>query len=397
MALDFKKPTTIAQEYRQYLKALKPAENVDQKDSDWWVKSQALGGVASGIYGDQKKVQNDIFPQSARRDALIKHLETYNLGDPIEPQPAIGLIAVTGDVGTQYVAGNLFQYDPNGNTYSITETVTLTAATGEVPAESVNSGQDQNLADGATLSMPAPPVGHQAATVLRMSDGRNDETEAEIADRVLARIRQPIEGGNVTDYEQWAREASPSVTSSVAKRYPFGLGTMAVYITSGTTDIDAAVDAGSAVVREPSEELIAEVLAYLNTKKPATDCVSVFGPVEVEQDVTVRVIFASGNKDTVPAGQTLTQEQLVQREVSRALYKIPTGGRKLGDQGYIFASEIEEALDDRLSASPYAEGSDFQILVDREVLPLDGVNKNRALAFNQIAIPGTITVVEAIT
>lgn len=394
MALDFKTPSTVAQEYRTYLKNLKPDVNVEQTDSDWWVKSRVFGGVMSGVYADQKKVASDFFPQSARRDALVKMLETYGMGSPIEAQQAAGTVAVSGDIGTFYAAGTLFQYDPNGNTYSVDDDTTLAATAGEVLVTSVNAGQDQNLLTGSDLSMPSPPAGHSAATVVVMGDGRDDETDEEIAARVLARIQQPIQGGTESDYEQWAVEADGSVTSANVVRYPFGLGTVAVYITAGTTDIDTAIDNDQAIVRTPSDQLLEEVLAYIYERKPVTDCASVFGAIEVGQNVTVKVHYTSGSGSTIPAGQTLTQEELVVREVRRALYKIPTGGRDLGASGYVLASELEEALDSRLSSSPYAEGSDFQILNDRQVEDLTATGANRLLLDNEIVIPGTITVVE---
>lgn len=394
MALDFKTPSTIAAEYRQYIKTLKPSVNVEQKDSDWWIKSQAIGGTLSGVYGDQMKVNKDTFPQSARRAALVNHLKTYDLGDPIEAQQAVGQIGVTGDVGTIYTSGTIFQYDANGNTYTVDSTTTLAATAGVVDVTSVNAGQDQNLEAGTVMSMPSPPVGHESAQVLTMTDGRNDETDAEIAARVLTRIRQPIEGGNETDYEQWAFEASPSVTSSSVVRYPFGLGTVGVYITAGTTDIDAAIDSGQPIIRTPSEDLLETVRAYIDDINPATDCVTAIAPNEVEQDVTVRVSFKSGTGATIPDGSTLTQSELVEREVERALYKMPTGGRKIGATGFVLASEIEEALDSRLSASPYAEGSDFQILADRQVDDLSASGANRTILSSELVKPGSITIIE---
>lgn len=393
MALDFKTPSQVSTEYRQFLKSLKPELNVDQKDSDWWVKGQVVGGVISGAYADQLKIRKDIFPKTARRDALVEFLDTYDLPPPFEAQPAQGEVSVTGDIGTVYAVGNLFQYDPNGNTYQVTEEVTLTAATGTVPALSVNAGQNQNLLPGTILSMPSAPAGHQAAAVLEMADGRNDESTEEIAQRVIDRIQQPIEGGNETDYPQWAREVA-GVTSAKLLRYPFGLGTVALYITSGTTDIDQAIDNGEPIIRTPSDALLEEVLEYIRPLKPATDCLSVFGAMEVPQDVTAWVRFANGTGATIPEGQTLTQLEIVEREIKRALYKFPVGGRQFGATGFIVASEIEEALDSRLSASPYQEGSDFQMLLDRQVEDLAVSGANRRILPNEIPVPGTITVVE---
>ncbi len=143
----------------------------------------------------------------------------------------------------------------------------------------------------------------------------------------------------------------------------------------------------------PSEELIEIVQAYLETKRPVTDCVTVLSPVGVDVDVTVRVAYASGDGDTVLSGQTLTQRELVQREVERAIYKTPPGGRQINGVGYLLASEIEEVIDIGLSASPYTLGK-LEILLDREVYDLSATGPNLAMTATQIALPGTITVVE---
>ena len=58
------------------------------------------------------------------------------------------------------------------------------------------------------------------------------------------------------------------------------------------------------------------------------------------------------------------------------------------------ASEIEEVLDANLSASPYQVGVKAQILIDRKVDDLSATGFNRLLLGNEIAVPGTLTVVE---
>lgn len=398
MALDYKTPQQIGDQYLLWLKTLKPEVNISQTDSDWWIRSRVVGGVFSGIYADQKKISNDPFPQSARREAIDKHLFVYFNGTFTQPTQSIGNVLVTGAPGSIVPQGLSFEYQPNGNLYSATEQVEFgLAATASIPVQSVVAGQDQNLLEGASLFLPSPPAGlDSTATVFDgpISDGRNLETTEQAADRILRQIRTPLAGGKVADYEAFALAANPSVVSVNILRFPFGFGTVAVVITAGTTDIDAAIDAGLPVVRIPSDELVEGVQDYIESQNPTTDCAMVLGAASTPIDVTVNVRYASGDGDTIIAGQTLTQRQLVEREVGRSLYKLPPGGRKFGSTGFVLASEIEEVLDLNLGAEPYTLGEYAQILVDRQVDDLSATGVNRMILGNQVTVPGTINVVE---
>lgn len=400
MAINYKTPSQVADEYLLFLKSLRPEINDRQVDSDWYVRARVTGGVLSGVYSDQRKVGEDAFPQSARHDALDRHLYTYFNGTFNPATVANGFALVTGATGTAVSGGTLsFTYLPNGNAYVNTEDFTITASSGELVAiQSVNTGQIQNLLEGASLSVSTPPLGIDGTAIVAngpLSDGRNQETDAEAAARILAFIRNPVRGGTASDYEFWARTASPAVVTASVLRFPRGLGTVGVVISAGTTDIDQAIDNGDPIVLIPSDELVQTVQDYIETQRPLTDCVTVYKPIQVFQDVTVNVRFSSGSSGTILTGQTLTQAELVQREVSRALYKTPPGGRRLGASGYVVASEIEEVIDLGLSASPYTVGI-LPILLDRQVLDLSASGANRGLLNNEIVYPGTITINELV-
>lgn len=388
-----KTPSEVRQEYLLHLKGLKPEVDISQEDSDWYVKGSALAGAMAGLYLDQKKVSDDPFPQRARRDGVAKHLETYFNGTFRAATKSVGLVAVTGDIGTPIVAGLQFLYQPNNNSYQSTSSFAMPATACLVPIESIGTGQGQNLLSSAPLFIPSPPAGLNASAVAsgNISDGRNIETTQEAAQRVLDFIRTPPEGGTAADYKRWAFEADDSVVDCNVIRFAAGFGTVGLVITAGTTDIDAALDAGQPIVLTPSPALLAKVAAYVETKRPITDCVIVYTPVPVEVDVTVYVAYVTGSGATILTGQTLTQDQLVQREVQRAIYKTAPGGRKIGLQGYVFAEDIEQTIDLGLSAGPNIVGL-LPILDDRQVGNLTVSGANLPLTGNQYPIPGTITV-----
>ena len=399
MALEIKTPSEIRDDYLTHLESLKPGEvNVDQQDSDWYVRGSVVGGVVAGARADIRQVGKDIFPQSARRDALEQHSITwFGTGLKGETQSQ-GLVTVTGSIASVVPLGTVFTHEPTGNTYTATEATVLSATAQDIPVISVATGQEQNLLDGAPLVISSPPAGIDADAVVSgdLADGRNEETDQQAVDRILTRIRQRLDGGREIDYKQFALDADPAVVNANVLVHSFGLGTLSIVITAGTTDIDEAIDNGDPIVISPSPALIDTVQEYVNGEKVVTDCVLVVGPAEVPIDVSVTACFVDGDLTTIREvdGQSLTQEDLVKREVRRALYKTPPGGRAKGNQGYVFKSDIEETIDFNLSADPVTLGQKIEMLTDRIVGNLSASGANRALLSNEAAVPGTITVVE---
>lgn len=398
MTLRFRSPSEVADEYLLHLKSLRPEVNTSQEDSDWYIKGRVLGGIAGGIYSDQRRIADDAFPQSARREALERHLFVYFNDGFRQPTPANGSVLITGATGTTVSADSLeLTYEPNSNTYSNTQEFMISQASGAVvPVTSIGTGQSQNLLEGSVLTVSSPPVGVNSEAIVfggPLSDGSDIESNEEASARILDRIRDPVRGGTQNDYEQWALEADDSVTRATILRYANGLGTVGVVITAGTTNIDNAIDNGDPIVVTPSAQLIKTVKEYIDTKRPVTDCVRVLPPIETLQDVTVRVRFVQGDKDTVLAGQTITQGEIIEREVTRGLYRHPVGGYFFGASGFAVASYLEEVIDQQISALPETVGS-LPIVIDRFVEDLSATGRNRVLLTNEVVIPGTITVVD---
>lgn len=396
-----KTPDQVSQEYLTTLKALKPTVNTDQQDSDWWIRSKVYGGVVAGAYADQRKSAEDAFPQNARHEALAQHLDLYFASGFLPAQNAVGFAKVTAPASGGFVPqGTPFTYTPNGNIYNSAADVNLgTAVSGLVPLQSVDTGQSQNLFDGASLSLASPPSGIDSAAVVfggPLANGKDGETDQEAAARVLNRVRSPVAGGTENDYKTWAKAASPSVNLVTVVRYIFGPGTIGLYFTAGTSNVDDAIDNDEAIVRIPSDSLVEQVHDYVDALNPINDCLHVFKPQEVTQDVTVRVTFKSGFTGlSLLPGQTANLKALIEREVARALYKTPIGGRILGASGgFVLASEIEEAIDIKLSGEEFTVGSLGQVVLDRQVSDLTASGSNRQLLGNQIVKPGTVTIVE---
>lgn len=402
----FPSPSQLLVNFQTYLRSLKPSFNPNDPLSDFNIRGKAVTGIMSGLYADQEAVDNDTFITDARDEATIKKAADYGLTrQPATVATTSGMV-FTGTPGTVYPAGQQLQYGPTGNIYQVFANLTVGGGgsiTGRV--DSTVPGQKQNVSATDTFTVINPPTGGVATATLSadMGNGTNIESIASLKTRLTSRLQNPPAGGNANDYQNWAFAADPSVRGAFVNRFGRGLGTVDIYITSGTTDIDGAVTAGDPVVRLPSGGLVSIVQAYYDAAEPLCDCAKVFSPVELAIAATVYVDLIAGlTLSSVPANSTynplnLTVSQLVQREVGRVLYKYAIGGRKLpgvGTGGYIVATDLSEGLEHWLSSFPNFDGITglIPILTDWRIAPLDGMNTNLAIAGNALAKPGTITV-----
>lgn len=405
---NFPTPSQIFQQYKTSLKALRPDINENDPSGEAFIRGRVLSGVVAGMYSDQRKTDDDTFIRDCRGSTLDRFGSDYVL--PRQPAtPASSPSAqFTGTAATVIPVGTKLRFDPTGITYTLQAGLVIGgggSVTGEIICDV--TGQIGNLGAGSVLQLVAP-IGNvdQSVTLIAAAGSGSDiETHDSYRARLLNRRQRPPAGGNQFDYPEFGFEASDAVRSVFIKRFARGLGTVDAYITSGTTDIDTAVTQGLPIVRIPIQAVIDEVQSYYEHHVPLTDCPRILAPAEVNVAVTVNVSLAEGMNlataipsDPIYNPLGLTVQQLIQREVSRVLYKNPVGGRKMagGVNGYLVAADIETQLDFMLSAVPGSNGlpsGKIPLLLDREVQKLNGANYNLLLAGNELTAPGVITVV----
>jgi len=406
----FPKPSEIFETYKSYLKSIKPSLNVNDANSDFIIRGKAVTGLMSGLYGDQKKVDDDTYISSARPESLSLHGQDLGIAQQPATKAQSPQVRITGTNGTLINAGDLtFMYGPTSVLYTNVTGGTIGTPTSgqlDLQIQALVTGQIGDVAAPDTLQVVSPPSGvnNSAAVIQSIADGSDIESTDSYRARLLLREQSPPAGGNETDYPEFAFEADPSVRSVSIHRFGRGLGTVDVYITTGTTDIDTAVTNGLPIVRIPSSIVLANVQAYYDAHVPLTDCAEIFAPVEVLVDATVKVDLAAGyTLSTIPVDPVfnplnLTVLQLIKREVGRVMYKVPVGGRLIPGftLGFVTAGDIEEGLDVWLSAVKDPNTGSFigkiPILADRQCQPLDPPNTNKTLNENELAKPGTITV-----
>jgi uncharacterized phage protein gp47/JayE len=408
---NFPLPSDLQTQYFQILKSIKPSININDKNSDFVIRGIAFSRFMSGAYGDQQKVNNDTYIGSARPEALTLRGDDLALAQQPATQSESPQARITGTVATVVSAGLTMQYVPTGIVYQV---VTAGVINGsgyfDATIQALTAGQIGNVLAPDTLSIISPPPGiTQSVSLLQsLSDGSDIESTDSYRQRLLSRFQNPPAGGNQTDYPAFGFAADPSVRTVTINRFGRGLGTVDVYITTGTTDIDSAVTNGLSIVRVPTSLLIAAVQAYYDAHVPLTDCAEVFGPTEITQNVTMNYVLAPGltltsiPSDPINNPLNLTVQQLMDREVGRALYKVPIGGYKITGftDGFVLASAIEESVDKWLSAeidtATQLPIGIIPILVDRQVQQLNPPNYNQSIAGNNIVAPGTITLIAGV-
>lgn len=374
---NFKTQDQILEEMKDRLRGLIPGVNLSD-DSEWVVKMKITAGAVAGLYADQYATYLDIFPITSRRDALFRHKADWGLPD-VEGAPWRGTVTVSGIDGSTVAVGERLIAASGEREYKLLEPVLISGGIHEVQVEAVAPGVKFNVDTGVLLTFVAthPQIDSTAVVASTLVEGSNDETETELAERIQDHEQMAPSGGNQTDYERLALEASSEVLSAAVQRgSPRGPGTLDVWITAGTEDIAAAIVAGETPIRIPSAALRQSVLDYIVTKQVATDNVAVPEPTEVAVALTIAlrplpgyVSGGGGSNDVNP---------LARQIIDTYLYSLAPDTEDGPVE--ISASELERELDALVGV----------VIDDRKVFDIGSGTTNRVLNWGELAIPGVI-------
>lgn len=212
MPLDRPSLTTIRSRIESDVGARLPGIDPHLRRSLLDVTEKALAAAAHELYGHLQTVARDVFPDTARGDALERWADLYEIGRT-QGTFASGALDVTGDSGASVPAGTRFLRGDDVE-YESTAAATLGPGGASVPVEAVAAGADGNAAAGALVSLVSPLAGvDSTATVdaAGLTGGADQATDAELRAALLARLGAPPQGGSLADYQRWALEV-PEVT-----------------------------------------------------------------------------------------------------------------------------------------------------------------------------------------
>lgn len=244
-------------------------------DSDYFARASSVASAVEGLYQHQSWTVRQIFPDTADSEFLRMHARVRGLG----PKPAVaaaGQIRLAGTVGAPFAVG-LAGKVADGREYQITVAGQIGAdGTAIADGAATVAGTLGNAADGTPLTLTSAPPGiASTATIVTMKGGVDEETDAQLLERLLDLIRRPPAGGNRYDYRRWALEVA-GVTAAYVYPLRRGLGTVDTVITS----------AGGM----PSQQTIDAAQAHIDDQRPVTAKGSlVIAPTEKLVPVTVAV------------------------------------------------------------------------------------------------------------
>lgn len=203
------------------------------------------------------------------------------------------------------------EYTYQGIRYKITSAVTIPASEFiYADIEAIDTGPSTRRLKGESLRLTPTIAGieQSARLVLDVDEGGDDEEPIGAwRARVVQRLRVGVQGGTRSDYEQWAEEALPALRTA----YPYPnkptLGSVAV---AGLKDGTGSARALTTAERDT-------LLAYLETKRPITDAVSVLitVPTAVHVDVRIGVLSSAAFDWDDAAGYTVAAWTASSREL----------------------------------------------------------------------------------
>lgn len=225
-------------------------------------------------YAEMNLIVEAAFADTSWGEYLTKICAEYGV-DRKEAAYATGEATFTGTDGAKVPAGTLVQ--TTGRIQFTTDSaVTITDGTATVGITAVVIGSTGNVKSKTVTEIPLAISGvHSVTNAEPTQNGYDEETDDELRARYYIAVRTPATSGNVYHYYNWAM-AVDGVGSCKINPLRYGNGTVQVLI------IDSNGQTASA-------DLIAEVKAYIEERRPIGATVYVESPAPYLVNVTVDI------------------------------------------------------------------------------------------------------------
>ncbi|MGY3278117.1 baseplate J/gp47 family protein [Bradyrhizobium sp. S3.7.6] len=231
------------------------------------VMSDANAGLAylTLLYLDW--LSRQIMPDTAETEWLDRFAAIWLTQPRKAASYAACKVSADGGSGTVLPAGTILAGAVNNTTgaaiyFSTQATVTLGGrGSVGVDAVAINPGPT-GLVVGSSLALQTGIAGvNGVLPIFQITDGIDEETDDELRERLLDRIRQPPVGGSAEDFVQWAT-ATPGVNVTRAWCSPVEMGPGTITVRFMTDDLVNNLDGF------PSSADIATVQTYIDTVRP---------------------------------------------------------------------------------------------------------------------------------
>lgn len=268
----FDRPTLRDLVARTLADALSRLADTDQlRRADATVYARVLAGASHEVHGHLQWVAEQVIYDTSEAEFLQRWASLWGI---TRKAAAAAQGSVTASGAGLVPAGTLYRRS-DGAEFSVLESTTVP---GVVPVQAVAVGAGGNTPGGAELSLMTPIAGvGTVAVVVEISGGADEELDASLRDRFLARIRRAPNGGSDDDYVQWALQV-PGVTRAWV--FPKELG-------PGTVTVRFVRDADTSIIPDALE--VQAVQDHLDAVRPVTATVYAFGPTAVPLPTSIQL------------------------------------------------------------------------------------------------------------
>jgi uncharacterized phage protein gp47/JayE len=241
------------------------------------VLARVVAGAVWALYGYAEWLDRQKWPDLSEAEYLDWHGGRWGIVRK-EAAGATGVIQFSGVEGAVVPVATVTQR-ADGVQYSTTAEGIIAGGQALVPAQALVAGQAGNAALNTALNLANPIAGVNAGAIVStaFSGGSEIEADEDYRARILARIRQPPQGGSDDDYVAWALEVA-GVTRAWVYPQEQGAGTVVLRFVRDD-DASPIPDAGE----------VATVQTYVDALRPVTAQLYVVAPVAVPVNFTLTV------------------------------------------------------------------------------------------------------------
>lgn len=252
--------------------------------------ASAFADQAVGIYFDAKTIGDFVADVNKSGPALDTVLQRAGISR-LPAAGGSGFVQIKGSVGGGIIfAGDEIKDSRTSFRFQCTATALYTDGS-FVPITGVDVGPLTNLSAGTVLQWTSPRPGIGAnATIIQQADGtglsggRNQETDAEAQQRLIARRQKPPASGNSAEYEE-AATVTPAQIVQRAFAWPCIKG-------SGSIGISITLRPGTpGANRIPNPTQLGLVQDWLIGQFPAADSILMISLLAVPVDLYFNVLW----------------------------------------------------------------------------------------------------------
>lgn len=236
-------------------------------------------------YAEMALIIEASFPQTSWGDWLTRKAEEHGIIRQEATNSSV-ILTITGQAGTTVQEGSLFSTNDGKNFLTVESKKIEDDGTVDIKAQSQDVGTNCNVDAETITKIPVSIYGVSAVTNKSPAyDGFDEETDEELLERLLFKVRQPATSGNKNHYVIWATNVEGVGGVKVLPLWN-GNGTVKVIITDAKNEI-------------ASEDLIAKVQNYIDEQRPIGATVTVVSPKPLNIDISLKVTKGSGNIDEI--------------------------------------------------------------------------------------------------